>query len=67
MKKLETISLPQTGFLRLTQVLQFIPVSKSTWLNGVKTGKYPSPVKISEAAVAWRAEDIRALIITLGG
>lgn len=59
--------LPATGFLRLKHVLQFFPVSKSAWWNGVKAGKYPSPVKLSERTTAWKAEDIKALIVELGG
>lgn len=43
-----------------------IPVSRGTWLAGVKTGKYPQPVKLGERSVAWRVEDIQALIDELG-
>ncbi|MCE4352299.1 AlpA family phage regulatory protein, partial [Xanthomonas hortorum pv. cynarae] len=50
------------GFLRLPEVLRLYPVSKSTWWAGIRTGKYPQPVKIGERCTAWRAEDIRALI-----
>jgi predicted DNA-binding transcriptional regulator AlpA len=55
-------SIPSTGFLRLPAVLAVIPVSKSTWWAGVKSGRYPKPVKLGERITAWRAEDIRALI-----
>jgi len=56
--------LPETGFLRLPQVLAVFPVSKSTWWAGVRTGRYPAAVKLSARTTAWRAEDIRALIET---
>lgn len=56
------LTLPETGFLRLPQVLEIIPVSKTTWLDGVKSGLYPTPVKIGKRATAWRVEDIRAFI-----
>ena len=66
--------LPESGFLRLRQIIgnakaeppipAIIPVSKSTWWAGVKAGRYPSPLKISERSTAWRVEDIRALIET---
>ena len=39
-------SLPETGFIRLPIVLHHIPVSKSTWWAGVKSGRYPKPVKL---------------------
>lgn len=69
-------SLPTIGFLRLPQIIGtpanrqrgtqattgLIPVSKSTWWAGVRTGRYPQPVKIGERCTAWRVEDIRALI-----
>jgi prophage regulatory protein len=60
----------KSGFLRLSQIVgdskkgipPLIPVSKSTWWNGVKSGRYPRPVKISERCTAWPTESIRALI-----
>lgn len=39
-----------------------IPMSQSAWWKGIKTGRYPKPMKIGDRAVAWRVEDIRALI-----
>ena len=60
-----THSLPETGFIRLANLLAPggpIPVSKSTWWLGVKTGRFPKPVKLGPRITAWRAEDIRALI-----
>ena len=54
--------LPTTGFVRLPQILAHIPVSRSTWWAGCKSGKYPQPIKLSENITAWKVEDIRALI-----
>ena len=65
--------LPETGFLRLNQIIgnpkaeppipAVIPVSKSTWWEGVKSGRYPKPVmSLGLRITAWRVEDIRALI-----
>ena len=56
---------PTTGFLRLPSILAPrgpIPVSKSTWWAGVKSGRYPQPVKLGPRITAWRVEDIRSLI-----
>ncbi len=50
------------GFLRLPQVLALIPVSKSTWWDGCKKGRYPKPVKIGPNSTAWKAEDITELM-----
>ena len=47
---------------RLPKVLALIPVSRSGWWAGVKTGRYPQPVKLSTRCVAWRSQDIAALI-----
>lgn len=54
--------LPETGFIRLPVVLSIIPVSKSTFYEGIKKGIYPAPVKLSERTSAWRVEEIRAFI-----
>jgi predicted DNA-binding transcriptional regulator AlpA len=42
-----------------------IPVSRSTWWAGCRSGRYPAPVKLGRATL-WRVEDIRALIERLG-
>lgn len=38
-------SLPETGFLRLPSVFKLIPVSRSTWWDGIREGRYPNLVK----------------------
>jgi prophage regulatory protein len=56
---------PKAGFVRLSSILAPngpIPVSKSTWWAGVKTGRYPKPVKLGPRITVWRAEDIWALL-----
>lgn len=66
--------IPETGFLRLSQILgkkpvnddpgipALFPVSASTWWAGVRSGRFPKPVKLGPRTTAWRVEDIRALI-----
>ena len=64
--------LPETGFLRLHQIVgnpkanppipAIIPISKSSWWAGVKSGKYPKPVKLGERTTVWSVDSIRALI-----
>ncbi len=57
--------LPETGLLRLAMILAPvgpIPVGKSTWWEGVRTGRFPRPVKLGPRVTAWRVEDIRALV-----
>ena len=55
-------TIPETGFVRLREVLTVIPVGKTCWWEGVKSGRYPKPVKLSVRCTAWRAEDIHKLI-----
>ena len=38
-----------------------VPVCRSTWLAGVKSGIYPQPVKLSPRVVVWRSADVYAL------
>ena len=55
---------PETGFVRLSQILSPagpIPVSKSTWWQGVKEGRFPQPQKLGPRTTVWRVKDIRAL------
>lgn len=56
------IQLPETGFIRLPLILAVLPVSRSAWWMGVKSGKYPPAVKLGPNTTAWKAEDIHALI-----
>jgi len=39
-----------------------IPVGRSAWWAGVKSGRYPQPVKLTPGTTVWRVEDIRNLI-----
>ena len=65
-------NLNQTGYLRLNQIIgnpkasppiaPIIPVGKSTWWEGVKTGRFPKPVKLGPRITVWRTEDIRDFI-----
>lgn len=97
--------LPETGFLRLHQIIgrpevsideaeankddaaelkkagkrhrrpcrpckavpALIPVSAPTWWRGVKSGRFPAPVRIGKGITLWRVEDIRACLEKFGG
>lgn len=67
--------LPETGYLRLAQIIgraaiksrpaipAIIPVSRSTWWAGVKSGRYPQPTRVlGQRITAWRVEDVRSLV-----
>lgn len=55
-------TLPETGYIRVKEVLRYIPVSKSTWWAGIKTGRFPKPVKLGPRVTAWHVQDIRNYI-----
>ena len=68
--------LPETGFVRLPQIIgdknatppipPIIPVSSSTWWAGIRSRRFPAPVKtLGRRITAWRVEDIRALVNAL--
>lgn len=67
---MQPTALPPTGVLRIKQIIgdkkagvpPLIPVSSSTWWVGVKSGRYPKPVKLGPKTTVWRVEDIRKLI-----
>lgn len=62
--------LPETGLVRLSQILDdkkkgippIVPVSKSSWWAGIKSGRYPKPIKLGERTTCWNVSDIRQLI-----
>ena len=67
--------LPAIGFLRVDDIVgkaatktspaipAIIPVSRSTWWAGVRSGRFPQPTRELGARItAWRVESIRALI-----
>jgi len=72
MSQSHVAALPETGYVRLSQIIgnrkanppipAIIPVSKSTWWNGIKEGRFPQSVKLGPRTTVWRIEDIRRLI-----
>jgi predicted DNA-binding transcriptional regulator AlpA len=71
---LNTFADLQTRILSLEDIIgdrekgipAIIPVSKSTWYAGLKTGRYPKSYEVSEGRVAWRGSDIYALLQQMG-
>lgn len=71
---MNTATLPETGLLRLRQIIgdpnanppvpALIPVGRTTWYHGVKSGRFPAPVNVNMGVrtLLWRAEDIRAFL-----
>lgn len=49
-----------------SEITGLLPISRTAFLNGVKSGKYPKPINLGERTVAWRVQDIRDLLKRLG-
>ena len=64
--------IPEFGFLRLWQiigdsksdppVLPIFPICAASWWAGVRSGRYPAPVKLGPNTTAWTVASIRGLI-----
>lgn len=39
-----------------------LPISKSSWWDGVKSGRFPKAVKIGANTTVWREDEIRSLV-----
>lgn len=48
--------------LRLDEVLNRVPVSRSTWWSWCKEGRAPKPIKLGPRTTAWLESDIDAFI-----
>jgi prophage regulatory protein len=58
-------NLPNDALLREKQILYPegpVPVSRSTWWAGVRSGRFPQPVRLGPRTTTWRVGDIRALL-----
>ncbi|MCG9115922.1 AlpA family phage regulatory protein [Laribacter hongkongensis] len=53
------------SFLRLPEVLAIIPVSRATWYEGIKKGRFPAPVKLGPRVSLWRRSDIEHLVASI--
>jgi len=54
--------LSNQGYLRLKNVLELVPVSRSTWYLWVQRGIAPKPIKVSLRVAAWKVQDIKKLL-----
>jgi predicted DNA-binding transcriptional regulator AlpA len=65
-------NLQDDAFLRIQHIVgdpkaeppipALIPIGKSTWWAGVKSGKFPQPVKLGARTTAWTARSIQKLM-----
>ncbi len=52
--------------LRIKEVLARLSISRSSFLEGCRTGRYPKPIKIGPRTTVWKSEEIDAFIENLG-
>jgi len=52
--------------LRIREVLQRLPISRTSLYDGIKVGLYPAPVRIGKRTVAWRESEIDRMIKGFG-
>ncbi|KAB2922686.1 MAG: AlpA family phage regulatory protein [Candidatus Contendobacter sp.] len=62
----ETMALPAEGFIRINQLVHFIPFSRTTVWRKAKDGAFPRPIKLSQQVTAWRVADVRDWIASQG-
>ena len=63
-------TLQEERLLRLHQIVgdprrgiePLIPVSRATWWSGVKSGRFPKPVKLGPGTTCWRWSDLAKLL-----
>lgn len=59
---------PEGGLYRLREIIKPqgpVPVRRSCWYAGIKTGRFPKPVRIGSRIVAWKKSDIDQLLISI--
>ena len=65
---MSTSTLPKSGFVRLNAILAPngpLPIGRSTWWRGVKSGRFPKPIKFGPNTSMWDVEEIHDLLNTL--
>ncbi|MBF6648956.1 AlpA family transcriptional regulator [Methylobacter sp. BlB1] len=58
-------ALPAEGFVRLPSILAVLGISKNTFLNGIKAGKYPAGQLLGPRTRVWAVADIRAVLAAI--
>lgn len=61
-KQFRYYRLPEIIGDRKKGIAGIIPISKAAWYKGIKAGRYPKQVKLSERTSAWLSTDIDALV-----
>ena len=54
------IQFPSEGFIRLSQLLQMVPISRVSLWRKIKAGEFPKPHMLGPRTRVWDIEKIRA-------
>jgi len=54
------------ALVRLPQVLSVLPIGRTSFLDGVRAGKFPKPIKYGKSSL-WKAADIRRVLKEICG
>ncbi len=57
--------LPDEGVIRLITVLAVLNISKTSFLDGIKSGKFPAGKLLTPRCRVWSVADIRALLASI--
>lgn len=59
---METQHIAGTRLLRLRDVLTLLPISRTSFYEGIKIGLYPKPIKLGKRTAAWREDQLHECI-----
>jgi prophage regulatory protein len=59
--------LPAEGFVRLPSILAVLQISKSSFLNGVKDGRYPAGKLLTPRTRVWDVKEVRSMLDAIKG
>jgi prophage regulatory protein len=63
----QPIPLPAEGFVRLPSILAVLQISKSSFMNGVKEGRYPAGQLLTPRTRVWDVKEVRSMLETIKG
>lgn len=55
-------ALPDTELVKCKDICRELCISRSTWYQGIKDGRFPRAIKLTSKTSAWKRDDIIALI-----
>lgn len=56
------VQLEDDQLIPLNDVLQLLRISKSSWWAGVKSGRFPAPIRLSAKTVRWSRSQILQIV-----